>query len=433
MNTKQIAVLGVVIVLIIAAVAVVITKSDDGKGNADIEASLAIGGNVNNDYKINNEDLELLDKIINGDVSADEYPLADVNGDGNINDADKAYLKKIISNDVKSVWVTDSYGNVQEINYPLRNVIAVNADMAMFISNLGAVDCVAGFIASKYPVEQTLIRNSDATCIADGRQVKEAEYKKIREIAADLDSKGEEIGAIFYYSTSALGFKADFEAAGIPILNIYCTSPDSNADAYATYGYLFGGEYVQKGIDMCQYCYNVYDHIEKTVGDREKVKAIGLNMNFYVCNNESQYADIIRYAGGIHVETQPGTGSDPVETADGITKFDGKVDYMFNFSTKDLVKVDPVDLWDNKKNNVLKSSAHFEDMVWVNCSLPVVVRVAYVAEIMYPDLFEGYGDKVFNEFIDKFLPYLNNLEGGALDIDEIMTTCTYEDYEAAKA
>jgi len=182
MNTKQIAVLGVVVVLIIAAVAVVITKSDDGKGNADIEASLAIGGNVNNDYKINNEDLELLDKIINGEVSADEYPLADVNGDGNINDADKAYLKKIIAGDVKSVWVTDSYGNVQEINYPLRNVIAVNADMAMFISNLGAVDCVAGFIASDYSIEQTLIRNSDAICISDGRQVKEAEYKKIADM-----------------------------------------------------------------------------------------------------------------------------------------------------------------------------------------------------------------------------------------------------------
>ncbi|MBR7152349.1 MAG: hypothetical protein IKD00_01210 [Candidatus Methanomethylophilaceae archaeon] len=428
MNTKQIAVVGVVAVLIVAAVAVVIMNLDDGGKNADIEASLAIGGNVDNDYRIDSKDMEILDKILNDEISSEEYPLADVDGNGTIDQADKTYLQKILDDEMDSVFVTDSYGNVQEISYPLDNIITVNADMAMLVSNLGAVDRVAGYIASDYPVEQTLLRNSDAIDISSGRQVKEAEYKAIRDIESDLDKKGEKIGAIFYYSSSALGYKADFEAAGIPILNVYCTSPESNADAYATYGYLFGGEYVQKGIDMCQYCYNVYDHIKNKVGDREKVTALGLNMNFYVCNNESQYADIIRFAGGVHVFTQPGDGSEKVTTPEGITDYDGMIDYMFNFSTQDLVNVDPLDLWkNNSKIKVLEASAQFEDMVWINCSMPVVVRVAYVAEIMYPDLFEGYGDQVFQEFIDEFLPYLNDLDGQKLNINEIMTACPYRE------
>ena len=59
MNTKQIAVVGVVAVLIVAAVAVVIMNLDDGGKNADIEASLAIGGNVDNDYRIDSKDMEV--------------------------------------------------------------------------------------------------------------------------------------------------------------------------------------------------------------------------------------------------------------------------------------------------------------------------------------------------------------------------------------
>lgn len=433
MNTKQIAVIGVVIVLVIAAVAIVITNTGGNNDNAKIEASLAVSGNVDNDYKIDNEDMKLLDKILNNEVSAENYPLADVNNDGKVDSEDKTYLKDIIDDKAKHVYVTDSSGNVQKVNYPLDNIITVNADMAMLISNLGAVDHVAGYIASKYSVEQTLLKNSDAQFISTGRQVKETQYQKIREIATDLDNKGEEIGAIFYYSDGALGFKEDFEAAGIPILKVYCTSPKSNADAYVTYGYLFGGEYEKKGIDMCQYCYNVYDHIEKTLGDRQKVNCIGLNMVRYICDNESQYADIVRAAGGNHVYTQPGSSSNKVLTHDAIVAYDDKITCMLNFSTEDLIKVDPAELWDNPELDYIKPSAHFENMIFINCSMPIVVRTAYVAEVLYPDLFEGYGDKVFQEFIDKFLPYLNELEGGPLKISEIMTVCTYEDYIASKA
>ena len=66
----------------------------------------------------------------------------------------------------------------------------------------------------------------------------------------------------------------------------------------------------------------------------------------------------------------------------------------------------------------------YENLIYINTSMPVTCRMAYIAEIFHPDLFEeGYGDRVHQQFVDNFMGYL-----GYFDITKDMTTMiTYAD------
>ncbi len=431
MDSKKLIAVAIVAIVAIAAIATFMTFNDDEPSAEPVNACLMIGGNVNEDYTIDDKDVELMDDILAGELNAEDYYYADANDDGVVDSKDMDQLKDIIDGKATEMWVTHAKG-VSKIEYPLDNVIPVNADMTLLMSNLGAYDRIAGYIASENPVEQSLLTENNVYCISTGRQIKAEQYEAIRQIGIDLYEKDEKIGAIMYYSSSSLGYERNFVEAGIPILHVYCTSPSSVADAYATIGFLLGGEYEKKGVDMCRYCTNVFDHIEATVGNKAKVDALAICMSFYICEDESNYSEIITAAGGNCTSQLKGTGSTAVKSADAITVYDSTTQKMFNFSTQDLVKLSDeeiVAMWD--KAAILNSSAIWEEMVWVNCSMPVVARVAYVAEAMYPDLLNGYGDKVLNEFIDKYLPYLNEYNGGDFDVTGITTTCTYEDYKAA--
>ena len=50
----------------------------------------------------------------------------------------------------------------------------------------------------------------------------------------------------------------------------------------------------------------------------------------------------------------------------------------------------------------------------LNGNMPVVIRIAYMAAIFYPDIFgEDYGEKAHQEFIDNFM---DNLSEGSYDV-----------------
>ena len=96
----------------------------------------------------------------------------------------------------------------------------------------------------------------------------------------------------------------------------------------------------------------------------------------------------------------------------------------------DFIKEDEVAMWDKYAEHVEKSSS-YQDVVYINASLPIIVKVAYVAEIFYPELFKDLGNDTFRYFIDTYSSYLNEMcDDGRLDPEEITTIVTYESYKA---
>ena len=55
-----------------------------------------------------------------------------------------------------------------------------------------------------------------------------------------------------------------------------------------------------------------------------------------------------------------------------------------------------------------------ENNVWAfNTGMPVVVRIAYFAEALFPDLIDsGYGDKVNQMFVNEFFGASYTIEDG---------------------
>ena len=78
-NTTKIIAVVVVLVLVVAGIAAfMIFNNGSGKG-ASIDAALEVYGNADNDYKIDEADKTVINKIIKGEdgYTLEKYPLAD--------------------------------------------------------------------------------------------------------------------------------------------------------------------------------------------------------------------------------------------------------------------------------------------------------------------------------------------------------------------
>jgi len=427
-RTKIVALL-IVGAVIIAAMGILLINNDKNSNSMDISASLKIYGNIDEDYKIDNEDYNLLKKAIENDTT-DEFPLADANQDGKVDQNDLDMLDKMVNKRPVTVYVLDDADAIIKLEYPLTKILPVTPDMLSLMITLDAKDKIVAYIASIYEVEQSyILSDKSIRNLGEERQVNDVTYAGVREVSIE---KG--IGAILFAAPNAVDKKrADLDAAGIPLLCIRCSEPYEFANACLTLGWLMGGEKEQTGMDIWRFSYEVYNNIEEKTRDLEKAKCISITMYRNLSQKDSQYAYITNVAGGNNITEEEGIGSTSLSTPEAITKYD-HAEKIISFRTMDLSVQNIVDSWMNTGHDYLKNSAIYEDIVYVNLSMPMCARVAYVAEILYPDLFEGYGDRVFKEFVDEFLPYLNeHASDGDFDVKKDTTTIiTYQMYLDAK-
>ncbi|TQS84874.1 hypothetical protein A3207_02295 [Candidatus Methanomassiliicoccus intestinalis] len=78
-NKKIIAVIAVVIVLLVASLSYVFLKGDDDNSSESLDALLEVYGNANNDAKIDENDISIVQDIISGNKLFEDYPFADAN------------------------------------------------------------------------------------------------------------------------------------------------------------------------------------------------------------------------------------------------------------------------------------------------------------------------------------------------------------------
>ena len=440
MDNKIIAV-AVVAVVVVAAVGAFVLLGNGGDDSASsVEGELYIYGNANGDGEINNKDVELLEKIKSGDEKLSDHPLADADGDKKITDKDIEIVKKIIAGEKTTVRILDQYDDVVTVDYPLRNVVALNSDMITMLTPIGGTDFVAGYVCSaSYPVIQTkLTSRIDAVRLCDGRQLTADGWSAFTKLDASLQSKGQEIGAVLIMNDEALtDYKDDIQAAKIPIIHVRCTDPILSLDAALLFGNLFGGEYKDIAENFVTDSHNVLNEITKKIeGIKDKTPFIAMNMINYIAQEDSQYTMFGKIAGGKNVSGTTGTSSDPLKTVDAITIYDGKIKTILNYTTKDCVNADPAVMWEHKNIKYISNSASFKDMVFINTSMPTTCRVAYTATILYPDLFDkAWADDIFQSFVDKYMSYLDDTQDDK-DFDvtkDMMTICTYQDYQKSKA
>ena len=447
MDKKLIAII-VAAVVVVAGVGVYFLATDGSDNSkASIDSSLFIYGNANNDYTIDNNDKDVAESIIKGEsgYTLAKYPLADANCDGTVNSDDVAIIQKLINRQSCTVYVANQVDTSDDagyekcsVSYPLKNIVTINPDMTLLATEIGASDCVTAYLAKAYGLEVS-VYGDDTLALGSGRQLSESVYQSIINRDSAVDGG---IGAVLVMNTSALkGYGDDLTTGGIPVMVLKCTDPLLSIDAAVTLGFLLGGEYEDKGYEFGNMSLSVLDEISNTTSvltDANTVDVLSLTMNYYITQTKSQYTVTTELAGANNSTTIVGTGSDKLTSAETIMNYD--VDYLVSFNTMGIgimSSADIIDTWEFEKLSMISSSnAYPEDTFYINTSMPTAVRVAYLAEYFYPDLFaNGYADSVFQKFVDTFMPFL---DGTQADNDfDVSSDCTamitYSDYTAAKS
>lgn len=412
MNTKQIVAVFVVAVIVIAAAAVVLSRNNGDDSTPPVSGEVQSGafyGNVNGDSRVDETDKSVIESIIDGEYTLEDYPLADANLDGVVDQNDLDVVDSVINNEQTTVYVVNATNNAVAVPYPLGNfAVSAGTNMKSIISilGLGDMDNLKGVALDTGDVSDVLdsklgsaLDEGRITCLTeDSRKLTAESLNLLTQNRIDLVFS-EESGM----STEAEVVSA-IENLGISYLEFNLMNFDDQIMAISSMGILLGCEdEAERYISWSQ---GVLDAIRESEGDQYGTKTVlCVVMSNSVSGSSSDYYAASEMAGGDNL----------ADWEDSTKKFnegdnwllDGKynADYIFHFRT--LVYPDGM-----SQDDIAKYAGYFEDTYTyqndgyylINGSLPLPVRLAVMAETMYGDCFdEGWSQSIFQEYVTEIL------------------------------
>jgi hypothetical protein len=414
--------------------------------SADVKACLEVYGNVNEDAVIDAKDKEALTKAI-ADGKTSDYKYADANFDGVVNDADVDYIQSIIDATYGSPvavkhlcrYTKGDYYNVSQV--PINAIVmtgAANMFAMVKYLGLGAPDAsnpikaiaYSGTIdKTLYPEYQGFFSSNDYNVgtIKDGKNAGSAGYFNIERVTNHVISEG--VKAIF---------TADNASSYLSGAN------DKNPNCYDEKGAIDAGLFVFRfahaSCDMHKYlsdlalmqfalgidtdiipaleawCGSFFsdlnEKLESHIGkDTKQVKvAVTSSVEYkkekdgtittynYISSDTSDYTDVSNSAGGYFALKGfdfKGSSSSPKMTDLGEWLADYKIDKIVHVKTgsgfswyggdaitkgKDTLTKGP--------NALQKTSAFYNNEIYViTGDAPVPIRIAYMAHVLYPEIF----------------------------------------------
>lgn len=453
----------VVVALVAAGAFVMFNDSSSDKAEEEVIASkLQICGNANDDYTIDDKDMDILNDILSGKKNQEDYPLADVNGDGEINEADKTLLQDLIDrkegSDIYVLCLDENENNtVVKATYPLRNVVPYGTNIQEPTLYANGGQYVAGYFSNSYKnLEASL---SHATELgSSARKISDESWAKF----TNLDSE-KKIGALLvdYSGISQMTEPRvnDLEEAGIPMIVYKSADAISEVQTVLTLSFLFGEECEKTGVKYAKTSWNIFKQIDDKVGDLkddQRATYIAFTMWIYVCQNDSTFNSSPATAGGlpyykvneVFANAYAGSGSDKMKSTEALSNYDdadvlisnrsmdfgnpGEESFINDVNKTTYNNINELidDTWNHsskKGGNYIEyfeNLDNYESLIYVNNLLPGAVKVAYMANALYGDLFsDEWADSILQDFIDMGLaPF----EGQTMKT--IPATITYEDW-----
>lgn len=416
MNSKVVlAIVAAVVVVAAGAGAVVLLTKDNGGGSTTrLDGMLEVYGNANEDYVINSDDTSIIKKIIEKEegYTLDKYPFADANHDGSVDEADVNLVKDIIDGKATRVYHVNHVGTsttVTSTAIPIKGCIALSsADMLGTLKVVGAEGLIKGVSSTNY-ISEVLF----PTLAAKHLTKMGASTMKI-DTATALALKESDPTVTAILCPDNASYIKDNETELAKTFDIVRVIPGSGVVAdfvscTLTLGFLFGME--ERANDIVDWYNDVYTHVASKVNDDNRVTAITINTVKNVCTDKSPYTGVILAAGASYTFGDLGTG-DPTAISRSFDKasdnwlYAVNVDYLAHNSVQQyaITKETIATLKESTMANYSMTKAYDDGHYFLfDGSMPVPVRVAYVAEQFYgEELGAGYGDKMHQDFIDKF-------------------------------
>ena len=449
MDAKTVKILAVVIVVIVAAAAVVfIMTKDNSSSKSEINAALEVYGNADGDYKIDNADLQIIKKIVNGDegYTLSKYPMADANYDGSVTQADVDLVTKILKGESCTVyhsWYMTTENpdqrwdtKVVDTKWPIKQCIGNGAANALQMYTM--LDLQDNIVAINYssssPPDSTLYP-AYSKMESLGTSTMYLTASKVTETLAanpgitaviTADNKG-------YLTSTASGRidEAGLEAMGIDVIRVRhaAVDPEDYGSALLLLGFLFQKD-VNSVVDATKWIENVYKDLDKRLpAESKRVTTAATSSYNYLSARNSDYADTGVYAGGIY--TIPANKSTSIKMADNPWLYedqyqaDNIIEIRTGGSNGSWYKEHGLDydtfLKQTDENFALFKAYQNGHVYLISGDMPVVARVLYSAALLYPDAISTEDvDKIHQEFVDKFL-------GGTYKVSELKFSYTYEE------
>ena len=444
-NKTTTALIAVVVVVIIAAAALYVAGvfsggGDQGEDTPNIDSQLLLYGNANMDYTMDDSDLEIIDSIIAGTASLDDYPLADANADGNVDEADRTIAQALVNREPTTAYAYcyDTSNNLAaiEFQYPLENAVVHGTNPTTMVCDIGSAGVMAGYFSADPVVHSTLV-NSDAVDLQmTGMKPSDQCWQRFIELDAQVG-----VGAIITEAGTNrfADFATDIAAAQIPLLRFETgTAYDSIASAI-TIGFICGEQSERSSVDYAELTFDALAEIESKLSsltDDQRKVFVAINMGSRIAQTESGYTQKGELAGGMSIgdvsaefaEMYPGESVDNMQSPEALSNYDQYLDIVFSFGSYDYSQEGLDEVAADWADNAMyfEYLECYPEMVYVDVFLPQACQAAYMASVMYPDL-------VSQEWADDLLKSFMEISGATYSFDDVITVYTYEDYMAAVA
>lgn len=462
-NTTKIVAVVAIIVIVAAGVGGYFLLHKEKSNGPTINAALEVYGNANNDYKIDNSDVDIIKKVMNTEegYTLEKYPLADANHDSKVDQSDVDLAEKIIAggdvNNKIKVWVinhttdTTTYPNGQyaaEVHWPVSKCVANGAANALIIYEMvGIRDNIVGINYSSSSPPDSIVYKHYNEMPSLGSSTMYLDETPLSKCVADnagttlvitADNKG------YLDGTKGVSEAYIKDTMKLDVVRIEhaAVDPDKYSSALLTLGFLFQKN--TKAQEAADWTTKVFKEVtDKVSSVSTKVRVAATSYYNYLSARNSDYADVVVQAGGEYVLSGASTSSVYFEdsgthTKDpNILKKENQPDVIIALRTSAFLGkaadgaswYGSTDKWDTTTmNNQLKHFEVFdcygegkEKVYTVSGDCPIVARVLYSAALMYPDLVSmDYANEKHQEFVDKFL-------GGSYKVSECHFVLTQKD------
>ena len=394
MDKKIMIALLAVVIVAGAGVAVFLMMGNGSEKQIDYGGELKVYGNANEDSVIDSADIAYINAVIKGDKK--ETTFSDANHDGKVDDKDAAYVQDLIDrkNGTKAFYI-DGANNLAEVTFPLKTaVVLANSPQLM-----------ANAVGMKYPdvlaytkKDSIVFKNFEgAKVISDGL----GDFETVT-------SNGIPDAVIVGSTTTCSDeVKALYDKAGVDIIHIAGMDGKESSSSALTLGFLMG--HIEQSQKYSKWCHDMLDEIEKKVATIAKDKRhTGL-----IWYGAQACAGIGGSSGGQYTEAMEFAGVDTVADWENyrILNADNNT-WLLNYHNEYMLRIYTMGyaVDDAARQAVYDKYAAMIDQTdafkagnycVIDFTLPQILRIAYIAEYVYPDLFgAGYGDKWHQQLLD---------------------------------
>ena len=417
MNRNLVAAVVAIAIVAVAAAAVLLSEGNDTKNESPVNEDTSafsglVYGNANGDGIIDEKDSKLISDIIEGKAKASDYPLADANRDGKIDETDRTIVDNIIdgvytAENPTELWVKDGRGNISQVTYPVNGIFTSGGtNMRVLIQVLGLEDQLAANATNDYISDYLdhelyqLRQNGIVKTVTTGATT--GDWTVLFGTQFTLAIL-ENSGMSGYINDKAV---KTWNEKGVDTLVFDVDDYDKLKISLSTVGILTGTETAAaEYIEMME---STVAKIKDTLGDRfGTATMMNIVMSNSVSGTEADYYKASEMAGGKNLADWP-------ETTRAFNKgdtwlFEEKYNpqYLIHIKSMAYGKVPSAIEISNYKSYFDETAAYKSGNYYlINGTVPLPVRLALMATIMYPDSFDSdwaYG--LFQEYFDKYSGY----------------------------